>query len=419
MTKEKKIKIFLLIILTGFISSVFYHYILSNYLHKGIPYNTFLFLSNDQFKDFINVYHSRSSVYFPFGNLIINLFCLIKPIELSLIFFQLISVSAIFYYFYKNLAERSKLDSITNSVIFCLFSFPILFLIDRANFESFVVIFLGLFIYLYQKGEVNYSVLPLSCAIAMKLFPAVFLVLLFSDRKYRQIGWTIFLVIILTLLSSWILYGGIIEYFSQLAHDTDFYQKFYVIGDKGTDYGHSLFVLIKLIVLKFNPVFDISFLLKPYAILVLILFFLISVYITLIEKSFWKKTALLVFAMCLLPYVSANYKLTYLFIPITFFINSNDTDNNTALFFKNKLYLNKINVDYLYIFLFGLLIIPKNYRLFIDLYDGVYLDPIIMIMFSILILFSGLINIKYKRKEISDKIKFLLFRNKYETNKDE
>jgi hypothetical protein len=412
MTKEKKTKIFIFIIIAGFISSVFYHYILANYLHKGMPINTFLFLSNDQFMDFVNVYKAKSSVYFPFGNLIINFFCLIKPLNLSLLLFQFISISSVFYYFFKSLQGKFDIDSFTNSIIFCLFSFPVLFLIDRANFESFVFVFMGMFIYLYQKGEVNYSIIPLSLAISMKLFPIVFLVLLFSDRRYIQIIWTIILVVIATLASSLILNGSFSNYILQFSHDADFYQKAYVIGDKGLDFGHSLFGLIKCAVLKINPGFDISILLKPYAILVLILFLFISLYVVLIERSLWKKAALLVFSMCLFPYVSANYKLIYLFIPIFIFINENNPDNQSYRLIFKKFTYKSITIDYIYIALFGLLVIPKNYRLFVDLYDGVYIDPLLMLACSFLILFMGLNKIKSHKNEISNKIRFLLFRDK-------
>lgn len=405
MTKEHKIKIFTFIILTGFIAAVFYHYVLGAYLGKPYPSNSFLFTPVDHFMDFINVYKIKSSVYFPFANLIINIFCLIDPINRSLTIFLLLSIVPIIWYFWQNLKGTSKIDSITNTIVFSFCTFPILFLIDRANFESFVFIFLCMFIYFYQKGEVNYSVIPLAFAISMKLFPAVFLLLLFSDRKYKQLVYTIILVLILTLFSSFILYGGITGYLSKLMSNSNFYQMKYVIWDDGMDFGHSLFGFFKYVIYANNLDIGIASIVKPYNIFIVILAGLISVYIILIEKELWKKAALLVFIMCLLPTVSADYKLTYLYIPIFLFINFNAGVKQPALVSKKNDLKNGTFPDYYYIILFGLLLIPKNYRLVANIYDGVYIDPVLMSLLAFLIIRSGISKGTFQKKEMTKKIK--------------
>ena len=47
----------------------------------------------------------------------------------------------------------------------------------------------------------------------------------------------------------------------------------------------------------------------------------IAAYVVLVEKEFWKKVAILVVAMLLLPHVSADYKLIHIFLPLFLFIN--------------------------------------------------------------------------------------------------
>lgn len=389
MTKERKIKAFIFIILTGFILSVIYHYVLGAYLGKPYPSNSFLFTPADRLMDFVNCYNAKSSVYFPFANIIINIFCVITPLIKSLIIFLLLSVIPIVFYFWKNLQVPSKLDSITNTIVFSFFTFPVLFLIDRANFESFVFIFLCFSIYFYQRGNMVFSLILLSFAIAMKLFPAVFLVLYFSDRKYKQIFWTIVSVIILTVFSSFILYGGIIEYLKQLLNSSNSYTMKYVIWDDGMDFGHSLFGLFKYIIYSNNLDIAIPSIIRPYNLLVLVLAVLISCYVIFIEKEFWKKVALLVFTFNLLPYVSCDYKLSYLYIPIFLFINAKHSTNPSTNHSKQKPFKNGVFWDYCYLLLFGSLLIPKNYRIIANIYDGVYLDPIAMILLAFLIILSG------------------------------
>jgi hypothetical protein len=262
-----------------------------------------------------------------------------------------------------------------------------------------------MFIYFYQKGEVNYSVIPLAFAISMKLFPAVFLLLLFSDRKYKQLVYTIILVLILTLFSSFILYGGITGYLSKLMSNSNFYQMKYVIWDDGMDFGHSLFGFFKYVIYANNLDIGIASIVKPYNIFIVILAGLISVYIILIEKELWKKAALLVFIMCLLPTVSADYKLTYLYIPIFLFINFNAGVKQPALVSKKNDLKNGTFPDYYYIILFGLLLIPKNYRLVANIYDGVYIDPVLMSLLAFLIIRSGISKGTFQKKEMTKKIK--------------
>jgi len=402
MNKEKKIKYLVFIILLGFIVSIFYHYVLGVYLHKGYPSNSFLFIPEDKFMDFYNVYKSRASIYFPFANLIINVFCLIKPAKLALLIFLSLSLGFIIYYFWNNLQGDTRIESLLNTLVFSLFSFPVLFLIDRANFESFVFVFLAAFMYFYQKGEINYAVIPLALAISMKLFPAIFFILLFSDRKYKQILWTILLVILITLCSSWILYGGISEAFSNQFGNSSFYQENYVIKDGGFDFGHSLFGFIKCFIYSFKLNIEIKSILTPYLILVILLAILVSIFVVLYEKVLWKKVALLVVAMCLLPHVSADYKLIYLFIPLCLYLDSESGDKVHALSPKKNCLVNIIYFDYCYLILFGLLLIPKNYRLFKNIYDGVYIDPLLMLSLALVIIIPGIPELKRTRSLIEE-----------------
>ena len=404
MTKEKKINILVLIILTGFILAVIYHYILGVVLHYPSPLNSFLFNPADQLNDFRNVYKEFANPYFPFGNLIIYIFCLIRPMNFSLILFLTLSFAPIIYYFWSNLQVKHRYTSIINTIVFSLFTFPILFLFDRGNFESFVFLFLILFAVLYQKGKTYHAIIPLSFAIAMKLFPAIFVLLFFSDRKYKHIFWTGILVIIITLLSTWPLPGGVIESFSELGRNTSGYMQLYVIGDWGLDFGHTIFGLIKITLYSINLGFLIPYILKPYMILVFLLGSIVSLYVVFIEKELWKKVVLIVIAMNLLPHVSADYKLVYLFIPIFLFINLKN-DSSSSLESKKRFFDKQNKLDYLYIILFGLLLIPKNYRVFSYVYDGVILDPILMIALSYLIIRDGVNSIDDRKREIIKKIK--------------
>jgi hypothetical protein len=99
----------------------------------------------------------------------------------------------------------------------------------------------------------------------------------------------------------------------------------------------------------------------------LIAFALISLFIVLKEKEFWKRVSLLVFMMLLLPQVTFDYKMIHLYIALMLFLNSH----------KQSQY------DILYAILFGLLLIPKDYFLIKpDISIAVFLNPLLMLMIA-------------------------------------
>jgi hypothetical protein len=89
--------------------------------------------------------------------------------------------------------------------------------------------------------------------------------------------------------------------------------------------------------------------------------------------------------MLLLPHISADYKLLHVFIPLFLFVNSEA---------RSKL-------DALYVSLFGLLLIPKDYWYFSrvisdasgahDVSIAVPVNIIILIAFTLLIVISGIV----------------------------
>jgi hypothetical protein len=170
--------------------------------------------------------------------------------------------------------------------------------------------------------------------------------------------------------------GGFLNNVGRLLTNMGLYNKVYVIGGEGIYFGHSLFGLLKFIMLIKNKIQLTVLIFMPYLVVALTGFILISLYIIFIEKEFWKKVALLVFAMNLLPFVSGDYKLLHIFIPLFLFINNG---------VKTKL-------DYVYTILFGLLLIPKDYYHYPPIPEvtiSVMLNPLIMLAITFLIIMQG------------------------------
>ena len=383
MIKEKKIKLFSLFILLGFIISVIFHYTMSVKYGSQFPWNTFLFNPGDQFMDFINCYKVKGSIYFPFANLIIYLFSTIGSIISSLYFYLFLTSGAILFLVFFIIRGNSIIDSLMNTLIFTFFTFPFLFLVDRANFESFVSIFLLIFIYLFTQKKYTISTIPLALAVSMKLFPILFLLLFLKNKLWKQVMICLLLILSITSISIYILDLDINSYLLQLSNNSKFYTNLYVIADGGLDYGHSLFGVIKGFILFLKMRQYIPQILTPYLIFVFIVFIYFSFIIMYRIDTLWKNSTIIVILFCLLPNVSADYKLIHFLIPILLYLNDNSFKCDDKTF--KKWY--KFDINYIYIFLFSILLIPKNYRIFFDIYDGVLIDPIIMIIFLFLFTF--------------------------------
>lgn len=382
MKKLQKIDIISIIIIAGFSLAVFYHYVLGTYLGLSYPFNTFLFRPDDKFMDFYNMLASPYVngklliTQFPFGQRLAQAFTIL-PANVGLTVFIAIFLTFFLYVNYLNLNTDIKEQTIKNVFVFSFMTYPFLMVVDRANFEAFVFIFLYLFIFFYRKQKTIFSIIFLSFAISMKLFPAVFLVLLFSDKKYKEAIYTVLLVMIISLCGYLSYDGGLMQNIGDHLTQLNFYSRMYAIGNDGLFFGNSLWGLVKLIVIGIGLQCPAALATKVYSISVFILFALVALYIVFREKNFWKKVALLVFSMNLFPFVSGDYKLIHIFIPLFLFINSEGTDK----------------FDFLYAILFGLLIIPKayfHYDVNPEISSSIIINPLLMAFFMIFLMCDGL-----------------------------
>ncbi len=396
--RESKIALVGLTILIGFILSVCHYWLLRR---TGFYSNVYDFMLSpiDIFKDFtnINFYVRENNPYalnispvsqFPFLFRVASLFNLL-PENLAIITFMTLFSVFILYYCFKNIAVADQITTIKNILIFSLLSYPVLFALSRGNYELIVFIFVALFVYFYEKNNITISILFLSLAIAMKPFPGIFLILFLSDRKYKEAVYAALLATLITIASYASFHEGFLVNVKLHLVTLHMYNNDYAIANAGLAYGNSLFGTIKILIAylyprSFNEI--VTSLFSSYTTATLIMFGLISTYLIILEKEYWKKIALLVFCMNLFPHVSADYKLIHLFIPLFLFINKSKSDGN----------------DRIYVILFSLLLISKSYFYFsfdpstaitpFTTNTAVLLNPALMITGVLMIVTSGLYN---------------------------
>jgi len=411
MSSLQKLRIAAFVILIGFLAAVFFDAWVTHLGHP-YPYNSFLFKPDDHFMDFFNTHHftrafdyrsSALAVYFPLAYWVFAPFALI-PANLSFFLYNIIFCSYIYFYmmFYTKAAKEQIGSSLTYHhllVGIVFLSYPVLYCLDRGNLENLLFVLTSASLLFFMRRKYTASAIFLSVAIGMKLYPVVFLLLFLKKRRYKELIMCVMLTILLSLLSLALLHGGFVESWRILMSRIIPASKEGILDGSvmaGIRQTASLFAMFKVMILvalaKTHHVVDMNLFSRHldkfshrYSVISMIALLVLSGYLLKFERVFWKQTMILVSMMILFPAISFNYKLIYLFIPLAAFLCQES---------KQSIY------DKVYLALFMILLIPKNYYVFpvalanypsaFDPYDlsvsiSVFIDPIIMVSFLILI----------------------------------
>ncbi len=384
MEKRFKLQLIEAIVISGFTASILFHITLSRLGYDFYPCNTFLFDPNDRFNDFytviraskdLNPYATPTSNYFPFTYILTYLFAFLKPILAFTVFTSCFILFFMFYIFKNVKAYSGRRETVMSVIVFSAMAYPFLFSLDRGNLENLVFIFLAAAIHYFVKQKYCTSAILLSVPIAMKLYPIVFLPLFFIKRQYKAGLLVVFSSCFLTIISMALLAGGIVQSAGGLLSCLSrFYADCVTDPFRGLQHNVSLLGFLKTIILCIDFPSALFYLYKNYFVAACLLYCMIIYFLCLNKISMWKCISLLVFSMLLLPQVSFDYKLIHIFIPLMLYINTEE----------------RLLFDVAYAWLFGLLLIPKDYYwLFHDVSIAVLINTILMIAMSLLIMYES------------------------------
>ena len=393
MSKEAKIQIIRAIVVVGFVFSILVCLAMRELFHRGYPYNTFLFDPKDRFNDFFNLQRIR---YAPYEKLILvgNYFPLFYVLQIALNVAGTKAAFAVYMlgflvfflaYTWRQLRTSGRVQTLVNTLIFTFLTYPVLFALDRANSEIWEFALMCGFIYFFRQAEGTKAGLLLAVGGSLKPFPLLFLMLAAAERRWRDVLVCLMAVAVLSGIALRCLGPDMIGNLRGLSANLREYNRMYAApGDEGMYFGHSLFGLLKTGIYfgarhhhgeaaVNQAVNHLAAACLVFAVLAVVG---VTAYIATVEKTFWKKAALVVLAMDLLPLVSADYKLLDLFIPLFLFLNTKEKD----------LY------DCTYTVLFALLLIPKAfYPVSGSLWSvGIVINPLLMMAMATLIIGTGL-----------------------------
>ena len=387
MNRKEKIQLLSIIVLVGFVCAVAYHYVLGVYWKMPYPYNTFLFRPDDRFNDFRNLYNQivqpdapnllshNASRWFQILYVIPAFFALFGlSADLATALYLLCFVLAFLWIYRLNLGESTALESWRNVLLCAVVSYPFLITLDRANLEGVVFLLVFLFVRAVQRERYNSAMVWLGLAVASKPFPVVFVILLLLKKRFREAVGAGVICLMVSAIACYVRYG---TFSPQNAEGLSSYQMTYAIGNEGLYFGHSLWGVAKMAALGFSHVAQCPADIPDLALVYFgftTAFFLVMVWWMWQRKPlFWQQVALLVCAMNLLPFVSGDYKLLYLSVPLLLFINEPCGGRR----------------DGVYCCLFGLLLVPKAYGhvpRFLEASFGIIINPILMMCLVAVIL---------------------------------
>ncbi len=200
-------------------------------------------------------------------------------------------------------------------------SSPFIFLIERGNTVIITIVFL--FIYLFYYNSENkilreLALICLACAAAMKLYPAVFGLLLLSDKKFKEAFRAIAYGVLLFAVP-FLFMGGLGEIPTMLKNSLTLNSDT-LTGSTGFGYGFKVNATSSI-----GCIFDWLFGRSYFVYIKMAVYFLVGILMgsSFFLKSRWKKIASLALIVILMPDFSFIYNVIYLLPVLVMFIVDN------------------------------------------------------------------------------------------------
>lgn len=316
--------------------------IIMGVLSNGVTVSNLLFNKDDVFMDFFNsvvdcsgdaygesgvIYPPLVVLFYKFCSMFFNIDSMkaseVRETSLGMIIFVCFTIVS--YILFAKLIYKYKNGSFANKSLFAfftLFSFPMIYLIERGNI---IVLVLPLLLYFVNEydSDVKYkrhlAYICLAISVAIKIYPVFFGLLLLKKKKnFKNILLCIFYGAVFFFVP-FIFVGG----FSQLGvliHNILYTSSMF--GSKGFGFKVSISNTFSL----FGHVFNHVRLFETAGTMFLIITVLAGLLLILFNKwnEDWKIYAVISLIIILVPGFSYIYSVAYMIIPLLFFLNKKE-----------------------------------------------------------------------------------------------
>lgn len=317
--------------------------IIMGVLSNGATVSNLLFNKDDVFMDFFNsivdcsgdaygesgvIYPPLVVLFYKFCSLFFNVDSMkaseVRETSLGMIIFVCFTIVS--YILFAKLIYKYKNGSFADKSLFAfftLFSFPMIYLIERGNIIVLVLPLLLYYVNEYDsdvKYKRHFAYICLAISVAIKIYPVFFGLLLLKKKKnYKNILLCIFYGAVFFFVP-FIFVGG----FSQLGvliHNILYTSSMF--GSKGFGFKVSISNTFSL----FGHVFNHVRLFETAGNVFLIITVLAGLFLILFNKwnEDWKIYAVISLIIILVPGFSYIYSVAYMIIPLLFFLNKKET----------------------------------------------------------------------------------------------
>lgn len=394
---SKNISLFLKVMILGVSLACGYHAILG-VMGFDFPWNTFLFRPDDRFSDWHNSVAQAASenpylysgpalaTYFPASYILFQLGADSSRIDSIHIYFiisvvLLISIASLA----RSLARPLNFDlsaSCFKDVVMLagasLISYPVIFALDRGNIDLWIALLSVLFVTTQRSRFELLGLVALSIAIALKAYPAAFLLLLVSDRKYRSAIFCLFLALLMSVVTLNFMWDGFDRNLNGLLHNLNSYYQIYVLG-KGSLFASSdpynavrmiSFGVATILQGVLSPDFErpsmeiLSYsILQFYSPLSFIFALTAAFFVVAVPAARWQRVTAICLIVILFPNVTNDYKLCNLLPGLYLLLFGNIESRSEKISFV----------------LMCLLMIPKSYLFISGKPISMIINPLLLI----------------------------------------
>ena len=313
-----------LIMVVGFLVAVTSHYVEGFYLRRPFPLNTFL--SNPVYR-FSDLYQTLSvsghpspylgssaplpSSYLPLTHLLLKPFTWL-PYFLALPLFLFSTMAAILWLLARQLLDLNLPLRLLVTGVIGLMNYPILFMLDRGNVESLVLLILAASALSARRGAWKWSAVLIGAAAAMKGYPLLFVLVLVGGRRYRDATVAVVTAVALTLVSFMTFSGGLVENARAFINSLG---AFFAnnVGETGIQHGSSLSGLATAVAQTLPAMSWLHEMVAPISLGVLLIGTAAVVSGRLV---LWQSYAVVAGLTVLVPTVSFDYRLVLLMVPL-------------------------------------------------------------------------------------------------------
>lgn len=322
----------------GFVLTFSSLYILNTYLGKNLYLGELPeLLANDFTRVYYFTKHGLSYDYvrnyfpsepLPYGSLTLIIFKIFSflPIQISVILFYfifIVGLLAIHYTLIKN-SNYTKLNKIFAIITLSFASCPVIYILDRGNFDMLIYVTLVYAVLNYDKGKTKTFVTLISTVAASKFFPVVFGLLLLRDKKWKMI-------LLATVITIFLFFAP----FFLFQNDFFYNLKGFLFEIKDSKRYFNLMNIsfsytFKKIIFLFVSKDELSIHWKTfylyYNVFIILLGIALSFIITFSKRiQKWEIISLISLYAVLFPHMSAGYKLMIALIPMYYMLQEKST----------------------------------------------------------------------------------------------